>query len=409
MPKRGWTGLVVLVALAAPARAEEDPSWTAWTVLEARLDAGEASPDEVVSFVATWAAWANEGVSGHAGPLRALEAARARLDGLGVHSQRVRPSSSAGSGALSDRIAALGGGGSSAWDDAVRALLVEAADIDGSGLIDAPTELDRIGCEAWTAIDEGVRHTWDAGLYVTYGFGVNLLWIGDAIGLPASQREAGAERLRACGVPGATDEPAAGIDAARMTEALGRLPEVGQAAWHEVVRAMVLGLYDLNGSGDLDTSEEARSVPCAVWTGLDAALAQHTGAGLVATHRLDDPSGIVGHRLGFERTLGVLALELVRACGVGNSVAPAQPPPSSLLAWDADRSGQLDRRAEIEAVPCEVWNRVDIDLRAELGLGVWEVWGLSRRIRWSDGTADAPTLKGATRAALRRCDVPQGR
>ncbi len=408
MPKRGWAGLVVLVALAASARAEEDPSWAAWTALEARLDAGEASADELGSFVATWAAWANDGVSGHAGPLRALEAARARLLGLGADAQRGRAPDSSGS-SLRERIAALGGGGSSAWDDAVRALLVEAADVDGSGLIDAPSELDRIGCEAWIAIDDGVRHTWEAGLYVTYGFGVNLLWIGDAIGLPASQREAGAERLRACGVPGATDEPAAGIDAVRMTEALGRLPEVGEAAWHEVVRAMVLGLYDLNGSGDLDTGEEARSVPCGVWTGLDAALADHTGAGLVATHRLDDPSGIVGHRLGFERTLGVLALELVRACGVGNGAAPEQPPPSSLLAWDADGSGALDRRAEIEAVPCDVWNRVDVDLRAELGLGVWEVWGLVRRIRWSNGTADAPTLKGATRAALRRCDVPQGR
>lgn len=99
-------------------------------------------------------------------------------------------------------VRALPNGGSSAWDAGVEGILLPRYDLDGSGSIDTPPEVDKIPCEVWTTLDrqiaEGGAHS---GLRTTYGFRPGFIWVGGALGFGEAVRETADGRQRECGVP----------------------------------------------------------------------------------------------------------------------------------------------------------------------------------------------------------------
>lgn len=397
----------LLGCLPLVAGAEELRAGPSWQELEVRVVAGEPGiATEVAAFVQHWTSWVADGL--RAGEVRwvpELEEAILALRRLsGIDAAGPEPSDLG----LVERIRLLPAGGSNGWDHVVRSLLVDTFDTDGSGVLDRSTELESVPCEAWVAVDEGVRQAWPSGLYVTYGFAPDLVWIGDALGLDPGMRQVITARLGACAVPTPQLDGLAPFDPERMAEALASLPAVGSPPWVEVVRTSLLGLYDGDRSGDLDSAAEANEVPCGVWVRLDAALREEVGEGILPRFAFGDADRWSGPRLGFEGTMRAIAREALTSCGLDEAGAEAPEAPALALSpFDLDHSGRIDRRHEVAAVPCTAWRALDATARTDLGVSAAVALGAGPGLRWAGGGEgiDA-SMRAAVRRALGRCAQP---
>ncbi len=316
-------------------------------------------------------------------------------------------------GKLADAIKAVPLG--DAFDDEVRALLL-SADADCSGALDTSAELSAVPCDAWQAVDLSVRAQWDGtGVRVIYGFEASFLWVGSALGVAESVRVAADDRLAACDIAGSTSSGTAGA-APGSTSVLTRddrgaatssgggdgtlagvitaLPAPKRTEWAAAVRELLVGAYDLDGSGALDTTLEVASLDCATWKALDTAGAARTGGTDLRRAFGFEPDFLwTGGELGFgqgQRAAGRLA---AAGCGVGPTPTDLSASLQALTdggsdAWDrvvglgllaahdADRSGLLDTPAEIRAVPCGVWKAVDDGVRQNWPGSFRQVYGV---------------------------------
>src|SRR5690606_13303293 len=151
-----------------------------------------------------------------------------------------------------------------------------------SGRVDADDELDALSCDAWRAIDDGVRRGWGRGLYVVYGFAAERAWVGEALGVHRSLRERGAERLRACGL--ADEGPGVPPTSADLDARIGALPGGGTNPWDAAVRELLLAVHDADGSGALDAPGEIAAVGCDTWAAIDAGVRRSWPNGLFVTY-----------------------------------------------------------------------------------------------------------------------------
>jgi len=91
--------------------------------------------------------------------------------------------------------------GTDSWDRDARDLLVAALDVDLSGAVDTREEAGIAGCDAWRALDAGVRAGWGRGMLSTFGFVGPGPWWGDAVGFGWRAHARVAHEVRRCGVP----------------------------------------------------------------------------------------------------------------------------------------------------------------------------------------------------------------
>jgi uncharacterized caspase-like protein len=92
-------------------------------------------------------------------------------------------------------------GGSGEWDDEIKKLMLAKYDLDGSGAIDTPEEVDRIDCAVWSMLDQQIRSgSRGYDLLITYGFKEGFGWVGGALGFDEKVRQSALKRARQCGV-----------------------------------------------------------------------------------------------------------------------------------------------------------------------------------------------------------------
>jgi hypothetical protein len=180
-------------------------------------------------------------------------------------------------------VRALPGGGSDAWDAAVRPLLLDAYDLDRSGLLDAPAELQAIPCIVWTTLNEGVRVSWPVGLRRIYGLAPDLTYVGAALGIDERARADANAAAEACGLVLEPRDTIAGVDLhygddARATEVVATLTTV------EMVHSMpivLVAVRDADGDGQVDDAREVDGTSCALLAAMDGRLRATTGAGFI--------------------------------------------------------------------------------------------------------------------------------
>lgn len=97
--------------------------------------------------------------------------------------------------------------GSDAWDEKVKKVLLNAYDLDKSGVIDSELEVKGVACEVLIALDQFVK-PYDrrrSGLTWTYGFMPStarrrFTYVGHQLGFAPSMRGAAFAHMKACGV-----------------------------------------------------------------------------------------------------------------------------------------------------------------------------------------------------------------
>jgi len=215
------------------------------------------------------------------------------------------------------------GTGSAEWSREVRNVLSVRFDRDQSGLLDRPAEIRGIPCDVWQAM-AATHPDFPYGL----GFLAGEVYVGDHLGVAASQRDELLARSSGCVRPIAADSLGEGdtaggagptisagllefldlLTAARIARsAAGMSP--GSVRWAALVQSVLVSHYDLDGSGMLDQPDELEEVPCAVWTTIEATYgAPLSGLGL------DAESQFVANRIGIAAEQRLVAADQVRRC-----------------------------------------------------------------------------------------------
>ncbi|MEM7414480.1 MAG: hypothetical protein AAF389_03225 [Gemmatimonadota bacterium] len=165
------------------------------------------------------------------------------------------------------------------WYTAVRQILGNRFDRDGSGQLDLVVEIRAIPCDVWQAM---------AATHPEFPYGLGFLagdvYVGDRLGVAPSQRQETLARANECvqtSTRTADTEmvgPAISEDLQQFLDLLtasriarsaeGMQP--GSVRWATLVESTLLNHYDLDASGALDQTDEILEVPCAVWGTIEA-------------------------------------------------------------------------------------------------------------------------------------------
>lgn len=89
---------------------------------------------------------------------------------------------------------------SAEWDAKVATIVLGRHDLDRSGWIDRPLEIQDISCEALAELDQQIRSATDVGLATLYGVEDGLVWIASNLGFDQKIRDDLAVRLLVCDV-----------------------------------------------------------------------------------------------------------------------------------------------------------------------------------------------------------------
>lgn len=213
-------------------------------------------------------------------------------------------------------------GGSGEWDNAVAPIMTGAYDHNGSGAIDTSSEVRAVPCAVWHALDAGVLQSWDYGVRTIYGFEADYSWVGGAIGFSETVR-AEADALLVVCLSGAAPAPVpvprpptggAGGPVAQQIRSIAA--EGGGSAWDDGVEVIILGAYDTNKSGAVDTQAELSAIPCDVWRAMDDGVHVKWDYGLRTIYGFDG-IGYLGGEIGFGPTMMGPGATAMIGCGIG--------------------------------------------------------------------------------------------
>ena len=205
------------------------------------------------------------------------------------------------------------------WSEAVKRILESRFDRDRSGALDIPVEIRSIPCDVWQAM---------AATHPDYPYGLGFLagevYMGDHLGVAASQRE---ELLaRSSGCVQASSRTATVQDGPEVPPGLQEFLDVltaagiarsargvdgGSVRWANVVQSSLVSHYDLDGSGALDQTDEVIAVPCTVWTTIEA-----TYGSPLAELGLSEEGDYYADQIGIAVDQRELASARIRACAV---------------------------------------------------------------------------------------------
>jgi hypothetical protein len=198
--------------------------------------------------------------------------------------------------------------------------------------------------------------------------------------------------------------------------AIGALSQKGGSSeWDTAVKPILLGAYDLNGSGQIDNTPEVESIPCETWQALDRGVQEGWDYGLRTIYGLEADYSWVGGALGLSESVRVTADAKLVACLAG--IVPATGVPSGggvagsirriphegggsawdnaaelimTAAYDSNHNGRIDTSAELAGIPCEVWKALDDGVHVKWDYGLRTIYGfdgvayLGRELGFSD-------------------------
>lgn len=186
--------------------------------------------------------------------------------------------------------------------------------------------------------------------------------------------------------------PAALAQASVYDQILAVPGDVLADEWASGVEQILLGLYDRNRSGTLDTQAEIDAVACDAWEGMQDAVPQ----GILPVYGFDPGYGWVGSGLGFAepqrarafasgtRCLGGIAVaERIRDLPDPGSVAWKEAAGEILVAeYDRDRSGSI-AGDEATAIPCDVWSGIEARYAQGQYTRFWVSYGFGDGLIWN--------------------------
>lgn len=210
---------------------------------------------------------------------------------------------------IAERIAAVPGDPyTDVWSEPVRLALLAAYDADDSGTLDTAEEVDAVACEVWTALETTVE-----GVLDIYGFTPDYLWVGGALGFAESMRAEGYAAGLRCLT--ASPEPPDAPDGAVATR-IRALEEPSTYAWKLATGRLLISHYDADGSGVLDTTEEADAVACDVWEAIEDGYAQGEYDRFWIGYGIKDAEylGWNANGLGLDESIRADAWEAVQRC-----------------------------------------------------------------------------------------------
>ena len=337
--------------------------------------------------------------------------------GLGLSSMAV-------ASPMADKIRTFADGGSSEWDAQVKEVLLPAYDSDGSGSLDAPVEVKGVACDVWQAIDAGVKQQYEAGVYVIYGFSPDTIWVGYTLGFDEGMRAAAGLTAKNC--LGINDGSGGGAKGGSIADAIRGLPhEGGGSDWDTAVKPLMLGAYDGNGSGTIDSAAEVASIPCDTWSALNTGVKAGWSSGIYIIYGFKPELTWVGYAIGISEEVRGASAAALRNCSLADEVAPDGPPTGSVAdriaglsdggsgtwddavkvvllgAFDKNKSGELDKKGEIDAIPCDVFKTLDQGVRDGWGSGIRSIYGFDEDYIWvgsAIGVSESMRTKVAERA-----------
>jgi len=294
---------------------------------------------------------------------------------------------------------------------AVRTVLLGSYDRDRSGAIDTASEIDAPPCEVWTVLEAAFPN-----FLSNLGFtDSSSPYLGNiTLNIAANVKGPASRRIDAC-LTGETPPPTdpdevVPIPETPLPELVERYAELsaaadivrgagihapGSADWTSAVATVLVGRFDEDASGLVDAPHEVESVPCEVWEAVDATHPTFLddfgfrGAGAY----LGEGVGVAS---GQRRTVTARATQCVngdaptapvrlRRASLQSALLPPTaireavtiplrglgdvpdeesrylPAKTVLLAmFDLDRSGFLDHASELDAIPCEVWDALNV-------------------------------------------------
>lgn len=331
------------------------------------------------------------------------------------------------------QIAAVSGDAySDDWSGPVRLLLLDAFDTNNSGVIDTENEVDAIGCDVWTTMNEAV----DSDLIAIYGFDTSYFWVGDALGFHERIRKPAHESAIHC-IEGWL--PPSRV--AQIVTQIAELDDPSTIPWKGNVGEVLVDNYDENRSGSLDTNEEVYTVDCAIWQEIEAGYEQGRytrfwiGYGIKTAEYLTWNAA----SLGLGESVREAAWTAIQECIDVDSV-PARGEESVetvqdaatqirnlpdggsfewkskigdilVSAYDQNRSGSVDNAREVAMIDCEVWQAIDVGYRQGEYEQFWVGYGITTatHLTWN---AQALRMTEATRedawSAVQRC-IPEAR
>lgn len=337
------------------------------------------------------------------------------------------------------------------WDTRVKPIILANYDLDGSGAVNKKIEVDGIPCGTWAALDDAVMAGWQYGLRIIYGFEADKLWVGDAIGFNESIRSYADKKLVGCGLLGASapapapspvPAPTQSGDGATAQAIRNANPGAGGSGeWDGTVKKLMLGAFDGNGSGTIDTTEEVVAIGCDVAIALDDRVKEKWQYGIRTVYGFEADKIWIGHALGFSESVRSGADVHIAGCiARGGSTPTATPAPaptptttstnaalvaairavpgggssewdavvSKLMVSDYDKNGSrtLDTAAEVSSVGCDVWKALDDGLKQSYSYGVRPIYGFEAGYSWIGGAIGfAETMRTQGDAALVGCGL----
>ncbi|MDG2049697.1 MAG: PEGA domain-containing protein [Myxococcota bacterium] len=136
---------------------------------------------------------------------------------------------------------------------------------------------------------------------------------------PAAASTAAAPRLAKRDLPAeAGTTRAAGRLNAPRTDKLSpiRTGKGGSKSWHDAVVEDLVGQYDQNGSGTLDTTQEVQAIPCATWIEIEQSY-ETGGLAVEMTHLYGfDGSDAPANTLGIAPAVRSYAYDRMKNCGL---------------------------------------------------------------------------------------------
>lgn len=319
--------------------------------------------------------------------------------------------------APADIIRSLPAGGS--WNQEVKKVVVSMFDTNGSGQLDVEAELSEVGCDMWKAIDEGVRRDWRGATVVSvYGFAEGQFWSGGELGVAEGMRAKARAIMETCGIT-ASDPAEGGVSGGvvgsvvngvvggttapagpDISASILAIPAGNTTAWGEQTEALLLGAYDADQTGRIQTLAELGAIPCPVWHAMQESVARDwNGTGLRVIYGFDSDFIWVGHAFSIDESLRTATVIATASCGVG----PALGEPAAAITglpesgqdgwdafvrralvsvWDSNGTATLETPAEVSSVTCDTWRAMDRGVIAGWGSGIRQVYGFGPDLMW---------------------------
>lgn len=111
--------------------------------------------------------------------------------------------------------------------------------------------------------------------------------------------------------------PAVPVAAGGIAATIQLIPDGGSSTWDEAVKALMLGAYDSNSSGEIDSAAEVAGVPCDVWTVTDSSVRSKWTYGVRTIYGFDEGAWI-GDAIGYAESQRAAADAKAVSCGLSS-------------------------------------------------------------------------------------------